>query len=112
MATTQTQAVVRGSSEFSEEMFGKPSEVSKESLRRLLKVTRMKGAKLDNWWIRGIPAIDSVVGSIRVEPGLAGSIIQELLTINDLRLKLEGFPIGIPNPEFIQVNFETPGMGG
>lgn len=110
MATTD-QAVVRGSSEFSEEMFGKTCEVSRESLRHLIKVTRSQGAILDNWWIRGIPAIDSVVGSVRVKPDLAGSLIQELLTINGLRLKLEGFPIGIPNPEFIQVNFETPGMG-
>lgn len=111
MATTEARAVVRGSSELSEEMFGKPNTVSKESLRQLIKVTRMKGSKLDSWWIRGQPAIDGIIGSIRAEPRVAGDIIKEMLAIDGLRLKLEGFPIGIPNPEFIQVNFETPGMG-
>ena len=110
MAITD-KAVTRGSSEMSEEMFGKPSEISRDSIRQLLKVTRMSGAKLDSWWIRGKPAIDVIVGSMSVKPDRAGEILKELLTIKGLPLKCDGFPLGTINPELIQINFSTPGGG-
>jgi len=110
MATTE-KAVVRGSAEMSEDMFGKPNEISRESIRKLIKVTRMSGAKLESWWIRGQPAIDVIFGSLQVKPDRAGDIIKELLTIRDLPLKCEGFPLGTINPELIQINFSTPGAG-
>ncbi len=105
---TATHAAVRGSAEMSEEMFGKPSEVSKESLKQLINVTRAGGVSLLGWWTYGKPAIDIVNGVIHAKPDVAGKVIQELLTIDKLRLKVEGFPLGIINPELIEIRFSTP----
>ena len=106
---TATDAAVRGSAEISEEMFGKPSEVSKQSLKQLLNVTRASGVSLHGWWTHGKPAIDIVNGVIHAKPDMAGKIIQELLTIDRLPLKVEGFPLGTINPELIEIRFSTPG---
>lgn len=106
---TATHAAVRGSEELSEEMFGRPSEVSKAALKQLINVTRTSGAKLEGWWTHGKPAIDIVFGVIHAKPDVAGNVIRDLLTINKLPLKVEGFPIGIINPELIEIRFSTPG---
>lgn len=106
---TATHAAVRGSSEMSEEMFGKPSGVSKKALKQLLTVTRASGVNLHGWWTHGKPAIDVITGVIHAKPNAAGKIIQELLTINELPLKVEGFPLGTINPELIEIRFSTPG---
>lgn len=106
---TATHAAVRGSSEMSEEMFGKSSEVSKQALKQLIGVTRASGVNLHGWWTHGKPAIDVITGVIHAKPDMAGKIIQELLTINKLPLKVEGFPLGTINPELIEIRFSTPG---
>ncbi len=104
-----THAAVRGSEMLSDEMFGKPSEISKASLKQILKVTRASGVNLHGWWTYGKPAIDVVTGVIHVKPDIAGKIFQELATIEKLPLKVEGFPLGIINPELIEIRFSTPG---
>lgn len=106
---TATHAAVRGSSEMSEEMFGKPSEVSKKALKQLLTVTRASGVNLHGWWTHGKPAIDVITGVIHAKPNAAGKIIQDLLTINELPLRVTGFPLGTINPELIEIRFSTPG---
>ena len=60
MQTVETHAAVRGSEAISEEMFGKPSEVSKHALKQLLNITRTEGVALDGWWThaRGRPEPD------------------------------------------------------
>jgi hypothetical protein len=108
MATTNA-AVVRGSSEISEEMLGKPQEVSREAIRQLLKVSRSQGVKLQGWWIRGKPAIDVIHGVITVQPDRAGDVFNQLVMIDDLRLKVEGFPLGIIDPDVIQMHFSNQG---
>jgi hypothetical protein len=106
---TATHAAVRGSEEMSEEMFGRPSEVSKAALKQLLNVTRAKEVSLLGWWTHGKPAIDIINGVIHAKPNVAGKIIQDLLTIDKLPLKVEGFPLGTINPELIEIRFSTPG---
>lgn len=109
MQTVDTHAAVRGSEAISEEMFGRSSEVSKHALKQLLNITRTEGVALDGWWTHGIPAVDGVWGVITVKPKVAGDIFRQLVTIDKLPLKVEGFPLGIINPELIEIRFSTPG---
>ncbi|MBC8063660.1 MAG: hypothetical protein H7Y17_02425 [Chlorobia bacterium] len=78
-------------------------------MKQLLTVTRSSGANLYGWWTHGKPAIDIVNGIIHAKPNVAGKIIQDLLTIDKLPLKVEGFPLGTINPELIEIRFSTPG---
>jgi|GEM_PF-2386166 len=102
---------VRGSALISEEMFGKSSEVSKAALKQLVAIARTNGVNLHGWWTHGKPAVDAVNGVMHVKPDVAGDIFRQLLTVENLPLKVEGFPIGIINPELIEIRFSTPGGG-
>jgi hypothetical protein len=99
----------RGSSSISEEMFGHPSEVSKHALKQLLGIARSKGVTLEGWWTHGKPAIDAVRGVLHVQPEVAGDIFRQLMSVDRLPLRVQGFPLGIINPELIQLRFSTPG---
>jgi hypothetical protein len=98
----------RGSAAISEELFGRPSEVSREALKHLLSIVRTNGVQLEGWWTRGTPAIDAVEGVMRVKTDVAGEVFRQLLTA-PVRLKVKGFPIGLVHPELIHVVFSTPG---
>jgi hypothetical protein len=98
---TMEKAAVRGSAVISDEMFARPSEVSKAALKQLIKIARSKGVTVEGWWTHGKPAIDVINGVLHVKPEMAGDIFRQL--------KVEGFPIGIINPELIEIRFSTPG---
>jgi hypothetical protein len=106
---TDTQTATRGSSAISEEMFGKPSEVSKQALKQLLDIGRANGVTLEGWWTHGKPAIEAVRGVLHVKPDVAGEIFRRLVTVDKVPLRVEGFPLGIINPELIELRFSTPG---
>jgi len=99
----------RGSALISDELFGKSSEVSKAALKQLLSIARTNGVHVHGWWTYGKPAIDVINGVIHVKPEIAGDIFRKLLTVEHLPLKVEGFPLGIINPELIEIRFSTPG---
>lgn len=98
----------RGSAQISDELFGKRSEVSKEALKQLMTITRGQGVRLEGWWTRGQPAIDGVLGVVRVRPDQAGTIFQQLMNL-PTHIKVEGFPVGILNPDLVELRFSTPG---
>ena len=109
MQTMDAAAVTRGSAQMSDDMLIKPSEVSKAALKQLVKIARSKGVTLEGWWTHGKPAIEAVHGVLHVKPDVAGEIFRQLLTVDKVPLKVEGFPIGIINPELIELRFSTPG---
>jgi hypothetical protein len=106
---TMEKAAVRGSAVISDEMFARPSEVSKAALKQLIKIARSKGVTVEGWWTHGKPAIDVINGVLHVKPEMAGDIFRQLVTVDRVPLKVEGFPIGIINPELIEIRFSTPG---
>jgi hypothetical protein len=77
-------------------------------LERLLDLAELEEVDLVEWFPRGIPAIDYVGGAFRVTRGQIPSLIGKILELEDLRLHVEVFPYGIPNPEGFMVNFRTP----
>ena len=99
----------RGSNQISEDLFGKPSEVSRDALKQLLNITRMKGVTIEGWWTYGKPAIEAVRGVLHVKPEVAGDVFRQLLIVDKAQLRVEGFPLGIINPELIEMRFATPG---
>ena len=110
MANVATSDPVRGSSQISEELLGTPSEISKQALKQLLSIARMKGVQIEGWWTHGKPAIDAVKGVLHVTPDVAGDVFRQLLTVDKAQLRVEGFPLGIINPELIEMRFSTPGL--
>jgi hypothetical protein len=106
---TMEKAAVRGSAQISEEMFTRPSEVSKAALKQLIKIARTNGVTVEGWWTHGKPAIDVINGVLHVKPDIAGDVFRQLVMIDRVPLKVEGFPIGIINPDLIEIRFSTPG---
>ena len=77
-------------------------------LERLLSLAELDEVDLVEWFPRGIPAVDYIGGSFRTPRGQAPSLIAKILELEALRLRVEVFPYGIPNPEGFLVHFRTP----
>ena len=110
MENAQPSAAARGSNAVSEEVFGKSSEVSTQALKQLLSISRAQGVRLEGWWTHGKPAIDAVTGVMHVKPDVAGQIFTQLLSVDRVPLKVEGFPLGIVTTDLIELRFSTPGQ--
>jgi hypothetical protein len=111
MENVEAGAAARGSYAVAEEVFGKPSEVSTQALKQLLSIARSQGVRLEGWWTHGKPAIDAVTGVLHVKPDVAGEIFAQLLKLERVPLKVEGFPLGVVTTELIELRFSTPGQG-
>ena len=110
MDKVETSTAARGSNAVAEEMFGKSSEVSTQALKQLLSISRAQGVRLEGWWTHGKPAIDAVTGVMHVKPEVAGQIFTQLLSVERVPLKVEGFPLGIVTTDLIELRFSTPGQ--
>ncbi len=77
-------------------------------LERLVKLAELDEVELVEWFPRGIPAIDYVGGTFRTGRGQVAGLIGKILELQGLRLRIDAFPIGIPNPDSFIVNFRTP----
>lgn len=77
-------------------------------LEKLLGTIRQHGALIDYFPI-GIPYPGDIVGSIQVRPELVGTLIQELVRFDKLRLRYDIFPYGIPDLDWLRIDFATPG---
>jgi hypothetical protein len=111
--TTPKNAVIddRGSNKMSDDMFQRTHEISSGDLRKMIDITRHKGAVLKDWSIYGQPKPDFLRGVIQAEPSVATQIIKDLMMLDGIRLRLDVFPLGTPRPDLIQIGFRTPGPG-
>jgi hypothetical protein len=110
MENVETGKAARGSDAVAEEVFGKSSEVSTQALKQLLAISRARGVRLEGWWTHGKPAIEAITGVMHVKPEVAGEIFAELMKLDRVPLKVEGFPLGIITTELIELRFSTPGQ--
>ncbi len=101
----------RGSEQLAADTLETPSQLSKEDLRKLVAITRSNGVKVTGWWIRGQPGIDVLNGVIQVTPQRVGDVVKELITVGGSRLRYDVFPLGIINPDVIQITLSTPEGG-
>ena len=98
----------RGSERMMQERMERTT-LSPEQLQQLVELSRRDGVELRNIWIYGQPAPDVVSGSLDVNPDNAASIVQELLS-QEIRFRLELFPLGIPFPEIVRIDFGNRGF--
>ncbi len=114
MATTATKETVttgsavvadRGSDKVLEQWLGRDGQLTQAELKSLLKIQFSKDTKLVRAFKRGIPRPDVLVGTIRTTPNQAGSVIQQLVNIREVQLNCEVFPLGIPFPDEVLINF-------
>jgi hypothetical protein len=98
----------RGSEQLADRL-GKSSTLSADDLQRVVEAARGGGAQLVNWWIRGQPAVDGLVGVTNVKIGELGGVVQRLGSLSGVPLVVKVFPYGIPVVDFAMVEFGTPG---
>jgi hypothetical protein len=65
--------------------------------------------RLVHWWIKGQPAIDDLVGHVRIPITSAPEVVASLFEFQALRLRLDLFPYGQPVPDEILVSFRHAG---
>jgi hypothetical protein len=85
----------------------KVSQFFEGDLKQLIALSEAEGVKLVNWFLQGQPDTAAVTGTFEVTPELAGNLVGELLKIERLRLYLDVFPLGSPNPETILIQFDS-----
>ena len=100
----------RGSDKLAERWLGKGMTLPEAEIRRLYEVFHGEGVVLKRWWIYGIPAPDEVGGVVHVQPGHASRVLGELATLREIIMQFDVFPLGIVNPEVLEVNFQTRGV--
>jgi hypothetical protein len=82
----------------------------KGELDRLWKVIdEDREIRLIHWWERGQPGPDVLFGTVKTDIGNVGGVIAKLYDFNELRLRLDAFPYGIPVPDEILIHFEPAG---
>lgn len=59
-----------------------------------------------DWWIKGQPHPELIVGKVKVKPGQVGEVVDKLLEFEKLRLHLKVFPNGFPFPDEVLIGFE------
>jgi hypothetical protein len=82
---------------------------SQEQLQQLVELSRKDGVELRDIWIYGQPDPDVVSGTFDVNPDNTASLVQDLLN-QEIRFRLEMFPLGIPFPEIIRIDFGSRGL--
>jgi hypothetical protein len=95
-------ATERGSAELL-----KQRPIHEQDLKALLGTLHEHDAKILHWFPKGIPAPEVLYGAVRVQRESIGKIVDQLITTEGLRLRLDVFPYGIPYPDEVIVNFET-----
>jgi hypothetical protein len=99
----------RGSDKLVEQWLGKGMTLPEGEIRKLYDIFRAEGVSIKRWWIYGIPGPDEVGGVVHVQPQHAGKVLTELAALRDIMVRFEVFPLGIINPEGLEVSFRTEG---
>lgn len=65
-----------------------------------------ESVELLNVWVKGQPKPDFISGTVNVKIGDVGAVIERMLEHDKLRLHLKAFPIGLPDPEAVLIDFQ------
>lgn len=98
----------RGSEKLLQQLFGAEGNVSHESLSEALKAAREE-FMLRRWIVIGQPAPDQISATIDVEVGRAGTVLQQIINLQNpqLGIKCYVFPMGQPKPDLVQVQVDA-----
>lgn len=90
----------------SAKLFKGPNFINKKQMAKIVDVSEQYGKILDWCWF-GQPGIDGFCGTIRVDRDMAGRLIQDLLSNDEIRIIIKGFPYGIPVPDEVMLEIGT-----
>lgn len=103
MADTTTTPKA-GSQLMLEQRFGKATQLSPDQIKQIVAALKSSDVDVLHVLTKGIPAVDTVSGTVRTKPEALGKLISQLVSVNALGIEI--FPMGIINPEVL-VNFRT-----
>ncbi|MDP9120722.1 MAG: hypothetical protein M3O15_05035 [Acidobacteriota bacterium] len=78
-------------------LHGQKRQLDVAALSHLGEIVDREKIEIIDWWWFGQPAIDRILGTLRVSPGSAGAVIDHLVKDEALRWSFEVFPYGIPS---------------
>jgi hypothetical protein len=83
------------------------------SARQLTELRKIAGdtGKLVHWFPKGQPVPDAIFGAVITPREQIGATIERLVSVKEMTIRLDVFPLGIVNPEEFLVSFEQ-GFGG
>jgi hypothetical protein len=97
---TQTK---RGSTELIEQQ-----PITHEHLEKLIAVLKEHDVEIVHWFPKGIPNPEVLYGAVKTRPEMVGKLVGKIVTTEGVRLRLDVFPLGIPFPDEVLIQFETP----
>jgi hypothetical protein len=86
----------------------KQQPITHEHLEQLLEILRDEDIEIVHWFPKGIPNPEVLYGAVKTRPEVVGKLVGKIVSAEGIRLRLDVFPLGIPFPEEILVQFETP----
>jgi hypothetical protein len=97
----------RGSSKLVERRW-KTRAFDEQTLNQLAEFLSVDGIDIVDYFPRGIPDPEVIRGTLRTNPAAFATFAERMFQLDNVSWrKLEVFPIGIPWPDVLLVNFET-----
>ncbi len=85
--------------------------LSPKVLEKLIKVVQSHaGSKFVDIWDRGQPNPEVLFGTIHTTPEASVALLRDLIQFEETRFDLNILINGIPFPDLIRIQFETPGF--
>jgi alanine-alpha-ketoisovalerate/valine-pyruvate aminotransferase len=100
---SKAEKLVRGS----EKLMAKGQVFSEKEIKQFHRIAARSGVKLVDWSIYGQPGPDVIFGKYQVDPKSAARLVRDLINLRGVRVGIEIFPLGIPVPEVVIVDFDT-----
>lgn len=93
----------RGSTELIERQ-----PITRERLEQLIDVLKEHDVEIVHWFPKGIPDPEVLYGAVKARPEVVGKLVGKIVATEGVRLRLDVFPLGIPFPDEVLIQFETP----
>ena len=82
--------------------------ISREQLEHLIEVLKEHDVEIVHWFPKGIPNPEVLYGAVKAQPEVVGKLVGKIVATEGVRLRLDVFPLGIPFPDEVLIQFETP----
>jgi hypothetical protein len=82
--------------------------ITAEHLEQLIEVLKEHDVEIVHWFPKGIPNPEVLYGAVKARPEIVGKLVGKIVSTEGVRLRLDVFPLGIPFPDEVLIQFETP----
>jgi hypothetical protein len=82
--------------------------ITRAQLEQVVDILKEHDVEIVHWFPKGIPNPEVLYGAVKTRPEVVGKLVGKIVATEGVRLRLDVFPLGIPFPDEVLIQFETP----